>query len=303
MKTKNVYAERKPYGEVSVQEISAKTYNSVMNKIEENTLMPGETAYEITIDFNNIPDLTYGNFTGTLGVRLATIGFHLYVDDLSEITNILALDASMEEMNIGASKYGKIDFQVAKNSYENAISVISSPAINPRDGYPRKVAYEDDDVNGVLSDAIVFYVAVKESVVITEVFSDISFFNKGNIVGDNANTTIQNIVIGRGLTKTNSTSNMKSYIRNLYLSEHWGDNSYNILTEHTAVAKGSKTEMLIQPTIIRNGENIENLKVYLAQPGGKIVEIDNWANTVITPGVTFKEGKNIYVILKNTKVT
>lgn len=174
-------AEAKPYTSVTVNPLDAAKYEEVMME----AVPAGSNAYEVVIDFNNLPDLTWGR--SGKGLRLGSFTVKLFTD-ITKIANVQGMNVAQKEEEWGADKYGCLNVaNFAVNEMDSSISIVNVVS-KDTDGFPYATGEATLDVDGTLADAIVMYVAATEEPVFTSILSQVAINN------DSAkNTTITKV--------------------------------------------------------------------------------------------------------------
>lgn len=209
--------EGDPIGEVSsIKELTKEQYETVMADHDGQTLEDGETAYEISIDLKNLPDLKRGGATGTSGgVRIGNSEVSLYVDKPENVSYAIQMDASMkDDFDLSAEKFSPMKYTSEMNQLDGKIVSLFQPGTAPAACFPQKTAQETLDVDGVLKDAFVVYVVTSGPVTITSIKSDITIVTNGDIVNGvlTKNTQVVNIPIGESSGSTTETKTFAATI-------------------------------------------------------------------------------------------
>lgn len=241
------FADAKPYASVTVNPLDAAKYEEVMME----AVPAGSNAYEVVIDFNNLPDLTWGR--SGAGIRLGSFSVKLFTD-ITKITKTQGMNVDQAAEAWGADTYGVLKVandNIVLNAEDKSISIVKAVSA-AADGFPYATGEATADVDGTLANAVVLYVAATEEPVFTSVLAQVAINN--NSATNNTVTKVTEFFAG-------VEGNVNS------------DNSYNVgvETSKTADSSFSATEVVFDfvaadgaaaeyavalPTTIESGSNV-----------------------------------------------
>lgn len=146
----------------------------------------GATAYQLSIDVINLPDLTWARSGG--GTRIGTLNVTLYCDitklvKIQTMNTVEKTEAWLGDYAGETYKYGCMAItsdNAAINGINNSISV-SKACTSATDGFPTVTGDAALDADGVLEDAIILWVVATEPVEITKMDGTV-IINNGSLL-------------------------------------------------------------------------------------------------------------------------